>query len=45
MAKAILDLLRDDDLSSRLAKGARKRYEEEYTIEQMVKRYRQVYES
>ncbi|MHC4944508.1 MAG: glycosyltransferase [Planctomycetota bacterium] len=45
MAKAVLDLLRDDDLSSRLAEGARKRFEEEYTIGQMVKRYRQVYES
>jgi glycosyltransferase involved in cell wall biosynthesis len=45
MAAAVIGLLKDRALCDKLATGARKRYEEEFTIDRMVERYRRVYES
>ena len=44
MASAGLDLLTDEALWSRFSREARRRAEEEFPAEKMVKRYREIYE-
>lgn len=42
LAKAILELLRDPDLRSRMSGNARRRVEENYTVERMCRQYERV---
>jgi glycosyltransferase involved in cell wall biosynthesis len=44
MASAGLDLLTDEAVWSRFSREARRRAEEEFPAEKMVKRYREIYE-